>query len=61
MKRKIFIIGPIVFCFTVIAAFFISSCNTVHGFGQDMEAGGKSLQKTSTEPNSSASTKSDTN
>lgn len=39
-KLKIVIIG-----FSLFSALFVSGCNTVKGFGQDLEQGGQHLQQ----------------
>lgn len=36
-------------CLTLFAASFLSGCNTVQGFGKDMQQGGQEIQKTADE------------
>lgn len=46
MKTKF---KTIVVAFTLISALILSGCQTAKGFGEDMEQGGKAIQKAATD------------
>lgn len=49
MKNRRFLSTIIISMLFTYAILFLNGCNTVHGFGQDVQQGGKEIQKASDE------------